>query len=80
MSSKNCKISVRLTPWQELVLREMSTALDVSYSMLIRTIVGSWLTTNEDRIYAIIDKKKIENANYQQDTEETDLFGTQERD
>lgn len=55
------RISIRLTPNQELVLKEMSEALDTSISMLIRTIVGSWITEYEDQIYKIIDKKKIEN-------------------
>ena len=67
MGSKNCKISVRLTPWQEQVLHEMSTTFNVSYSLLIRTIVGSWLTDHENDIYRfidnkLIDKKKIDNA------------------
>lgn len=70
------RISIRLTPNQELVLKEMSDALGVSISMLIRTIVGSWLTTNEDAVYRLIDKKKLEsNANYKPITEETeDIF------
>lgn len=70
------RISVRLTPNQELVLREMSDALDTSISMMIRTIVGAWIAENEDRIYRIIDKKKIESdANYKPITEKTeDIF------
>lgn len=70
------RISVRLTPNQELVLREMSDALDTSISMMIRTIVGDWIAKNEDRIYRIIDKKKIEqDANYKPITEKTeDIF------
>ena len=63
MGNKNCKISVRLTAWQEQVLHEMSEALGVSYSLLIRTIIGSWLTTNEDYIDRIIEKKRNEDAN-----------------
>lgn len=62
MGNKNCKISVRLTAWQEQVLHEMSEALGVSYSLLIRTIIGSWLTTNEDYIDRIIEKKRNEDA------------------
>lgn len=57
---KGCKISVRITPNQSLVLEEMCKALDTSYSLLIRTIIGSWLTQNEDYIYHLIDKKKLE--------------------
>ena len=66
MGNKNCKISVRLTSWQEQVLHEMSEALGVSYSLLIRTIIGSWLTTNEDYIDRIIEKKRNEDAANQQ--------------
>ena len=54
------RISIRLSPSQELVLREMSDALDTSISMLIRTIVGSWIGEYEDQIYKVIDKKKLE--------------------
>lgn len=70
------RISVRLTPNQELVLREMSSALDTSISMMIRTIVGDWITKNEEQIYRIIDRKKIEkDADYKYPTEETeDIF------
>lgn len=61
--NKSCKVSVRLSPWQEQVLHEMSDALGVGYSMLIRTIVGSWLTTNEEHVYRLLDKKKNEKEN-----------------
>lgn len=59
MGNKNCKVSVRLTPWQEQVLHELAESLDVGYSLLIRTIVGSWLATNEETLYRIIDKNKM---------------------
>ena len=71
MGNKNCKISIRLTAWQEQVLHEMCEALGVSYSLLVRTIIGSWLTTNEDHIYRIIDKNRIDNAKNQQTGEKT---------
>lgn len=71
------RCTVRLSPNQELVLKELSETLNVSISMLIRTIIGSWLTTNEDHVYRLIDRKKIEkDAIHQQDTEKAeDLFG-----
>ena len=28
--------------------------------MLIRTIIGSWLTENEEYLYRLIDRKKLE--------------------
>lgn len=70
------RISIRLTPNQELVLKEMSEVLDTSISMMIRTILGDWITKNEDTIYRIIDRHKIESdANYSKTTEETeDIF------
>ncbi len=72
--TKNLKISVRLTPWQEQVLHELSQALDVSYSMLVRTIVGSWLSEKEEYLYRIIDKKNIKDADNQQVRKEKDIF------
>lgn len=73
--NKKSKISVRLTPNQELVLKEMGESLDVSVSMLIRTIVGSWLATNEERVYRLIDRKKLEkDPNYKPQNNEINLF------
>lgn len=72
---KRDKISIRITPFQSLVLEEMSQALNVSYSMLIRTIIGDWITVNEDRIYKFIDKKKIEYANNTEAGKEKEIFG-----
>lgn len=60
MGGKKERISIRITPNQELVLKEMSEALNTSISMMIRTILGDWITKNEDYIYKIIDKKKME--------------------
>lgn len=62
MGKKSDKISIRITPSQSLVLAEMSAALGCTYSMMIRTILGDWIAKNEDYIYRIIDKKKIEDA------------------
>ena len=52
------RYSVRVTPNQSLVLQEMAEALDTTISLLIRTIIGDWLTKNEEYIENIIDKKK----------------------
>lgn len=54
------RISIRLTNNQELVLKELSETLGVSISMLIRTIVGDWLSQKEDAVYRLIDRKKLE--------------------
>lgn len=69
------RISIRLSENQELVLREMSETLDTSISMLIRTIVGDWLTKNEEQIYRIIDKKKYGYALDSEAEEKEDIFG-----
>ena len=53
-------MSVRITPNQSLVLDELCETLGTSYSMLIRTIIGSWVTENEERIYKLIDRKRLE--------------------
>jgi predicted DNA-binding protein len=60
MGGKKERISIRITPNQELVLKEMSEALNTSISMMIRTILGDWITKNEDYIYRIIDRHKNE--------------------
>ena len=60
MGNKKERVSVRITPNQSLVLNEMCEALNTSYSMLIRTIIGSWITENEERIYKLIDRKRLE--------------------
>jgi predicted transcriptional regulator len=57
---KTKKVTIRISPNQEQVLNEMATALDTSYSMLIRTIIGNWLSTNEEHIYRTIDRKILE--------------------
>jgi hypothetical protein len=70
-------VSVRLKPNQYLVLKEMSEALETPISMLIRTIIYNWLTQNEDAVYRLIDRKKLEkDANYTiiEESEE-DIFG-----
>ena len=41
------KLTIRLTPGQEQVLTELKELYHCSYSLLVRTIIGSWLTTNE---------------------------------
>lgn len=75
MGNKREKISIRITPHQSLVLQEMCSALGTTYSMLIRTIIGDWLKVNEDRIYRIIDKKRIENALDKENREEENIIG-----
>jgi predicted DNA-binding protein len=71
-------ISIRLNPDQYLVVKELSTCLNTSMSLLIRTIIGDWLYKNEDYLYKIIDKKKYGDAIYKQNTGKEDIFGDDE--
>lgn len=80
MGSKSNKISIRITPWQEQVLSELSGALGVGYSLLIRTIIGNWLEQNEEFLYKFIDKKNFENADNKQNPEETEELFREDRD
>ena len=68
------RLTIRLTPNQMLVLEELKEVLNCNISLLIRTIVGDWLTKNEDAIYQIIDGKRKFNKNWIKDleNEETD--------
>jgi len=79
MGNKTNRLTLRITPWQAQVLEEMSQAMEVSYALLIRAIIGDWLTKNEEYIYRIIEKKVKDHASNQQTTEEEDIFG-EERD
>lgn len=71
---KKQRITVRLTENQMQVLSELTTALNTSYSMLVRSIVCDFLTKNEEQLERIIVNKMNGNANYQQTTEE-DIYG-----
>lgn len=55
MPTPTRKLSVRLSPNQMVVLSELSTALKVSISVLLRAIVLDFLTRNEQRLDRIID-------------------------
>ena len=52
------RITVRLNPNQMLVLNELTEALNVSYSQLVRTIILDFLSKNEERLEQIIIKSK----------------------
>ena len=71
--SKSCnrkeRVTVRLTPYQMQCLKELSDGLNASYSLLIRSIIGSFLTQNEEALERIITNKQLEDA-YTKPTEE----------
>lgn len=57
------RVTVRLTPYQMQCLKELSESLNTSYSLLIRSIIGDFLTKNEDALERIITNKQLEDAN-----------------
>lgn len=56
------RVTVRLTPYQMQCLKELSESLNTSYSLLIRSIIGDFLTKNEDALERIIANKEIKDA------------------
>lgn len=69
MGTAKPRLTIRLTPNQRLVIEELAKALNTNESTLIRTIVGSWLTENEDYLQDLIDRK-----NYNITNKEEDIF------
>lgn len=55
------KITIRLSPRQIQVLTELREKYGCSFSLMIRTIVGSWLTTNEEIIESALTHKDDNN-------------------
>lgn len=51
------RVTVRLTPRQMQVLRELVASLDTSYSLLIRSIIQDFITKNEDSLERITTNK-----------------------
>lgn len=49
------KITIRLDNYQLQCLKELKDKLNCSYSLMIRTIIGDFLTKNETSIDRIID-------------------------
>ena len=68
------RVTVRLTPYQMQCLKELSTTLDTSYSLLIRTIIGDFLTKNEEYLERITHKHNNTYANTEFDTEEEEYI------
>ena len=64
--SKSCnrkeRVTVRLNPYQMQCLKELSTNLNTSYSLLIRSIIGDFLKRNEEALERIITNKQLEDA------------------
>lgn len=64
--SKSCnrkeRVTVRLNCYQMQCLKELSTSLNTSYSLLIRSIIGDFLYRNEEALERIITNKQLEDA------------------
>ena len=73
--SKSCnrkeRVTVRLTPYQMQCLKELSTNLNTSYSLLIRSIIGDFLTKNEAALERITLKHtdEYDNTEYYEEDE-----------
>ena len=67
--SKSCnrkdRVTVRLNCYQMQCLKELSTSLNTSYSLLIRSIIGDFLSRNEEALERIITNKQKEDADTQ---------------
>lgn len=64
------RITIRLSPAQMQCLRELTTSLNTSYSMMVRSIIQDFLARNEDVLERIITNKS-ENYALHQLTEES---------
>ena len=72
--SKGCnrkeRVTVRLTPYQMQCLKELSSNLNTSYSLLIRSIIQDFICRNEETLERIITNKQNEDANPQYQEED----------
>lgn len=57
------RVTIRLTPHQMQCLKELTTSLNTSYSLLIRSIIGDFLQRNEETLERITSNKSIAYAN-----------------
>lgn len=63
------RITIRLSPNQMQCLKELTTSLNTSYSLLVRTIIQDFLYRNENTLEKIITNNNADNA-YTADLEE----------
>ena len=67
MGTAKPRLTIRLTPNQRLVIEELAKALETNESTLIRTIVGAWLTDNDEFLQDLIDRKNYNITEKQED-------------
>ena len=72
--NKKDRISIRLTPYQNQVLTELSTSLNTSISMLVRTIVGDFITRNEEVLERLVMKNNQIVEDLSLKNKEEDIF------
>lgn len=63
------RITIRLSPNQMQCLKELTTSLNTSYSLLVRSIIQDFLYRNNDTLERIITNKTSSDA-YASDFEE----------
>lgn len=61
------KVTIRLNNYQLQVLTELREKLGCSFSLMIRTIVGDFLTRNEERIERLIESNNNEDKLFDDD-------------
>lgn len=64
MGNTKPRITLRLTPNQMLVLEELKDTLGAPISLIIRAIVGDWLTQHEDVLERIISGEQKFNKDF----------------
>lgn len=55
------RLSIRFSPSDFLTITELSESFNVSKSLLVRTMVTSFINKNSDSLYNLIDNKHINN-------------------
>lgn len=65
------RITVRLLPHQLLILEELKDTLNCSVSMIVRTIVGDFLSRNEEVLERIITGEQEFDKNWLYDDDNT---------
>ena len=64
------RVTIRLNNYQMQCLKELTTSLNTSYSLLIRTIIQDFLTRNEEALERITSKNSNQNADFEYSEED----------
>ena len=64
------RVTIRLNNYQMQCLKELTTSLNTSYSLLIRTIIQDFLTRNEEALERITNKNSNQNADFEYSEED----------